>query len=62
MRKFYVGHPKMSEDNNWAKETEREAIEHARELAARTGQKQIVVKVVAVVERQAPPTKVTRVK
>jgi hypothetical protein len=62
MKKFYVGHKRMAEENSWAKETEAEAIAHAKEICAKTGERQIVVKVIAVIERQAPPMKVTRVR
>lgn len=40
--------------------TEAEAIEKARNAVNNSGHSRVVVKIVALVERQAPPTKVTK--
>ena len=62
--KFYVGRPTLlsNNDSGYCKATEKEAIEHARALVEETGVTQVVVKMVAIVERQKPPVKITRVK
>ncbi len=62
--KFYVGRPTLlsNNDSGYCKATEKEAIEHARALCEETGIPQVVVKMVAIVERQKPPVKVTKVK
>jgi hypothetical protein len=54
LKKFYVGRPGVAR-SAWAKDTLTEAIEHAKELVEKTGEEQVIVKVIRVVRRVSPP-------
>ena len=54
----------LQQNDAWTRETEAEAIEHARTMLERdlTKDTVVIVKMVAVVRRQKPPVKITRLK
>lgn len=59
MSQFYVGSVNVS--SPYVKKTEKEAIEHAKELVAEDGMRRPVVKIVAWVE-EVKPVRVRRVR
>lgn len=60
-KKFYVAAPAMLEDERgWRKATLQEAVDHATELAEKTGREQLVVQVVRTVALRKPPVVVTK--
>lgn len=62
-RKFYCG-AKDILVNNWAKKTEAEAVEHAKDIldSDELRDKVIIVKIIGVVKRESRPTKYEKVK
>lgn len=62
-KRFYVGakHIALGDDNH-LHVTEQDAINEAINECKLTGNRQIVVKIVAVIEKDNPPVKVTRIK
>lgn len=62
-RKFYCGAKEIT-TNNWAKETEAEVIEHARELlnADSTRDHVAIVRIIKIVQRKQPEITVKVVK
>lgn len=59
--KFYVGHPRQAHVNDWGKHTLEEAVEHARREVRESGERRVVVEIVAVLEPAEAPVKVRRV-
>lgn len=59
---YYVGHKKMCIPNDWGKTTEQAAINHAKQLCRDSGEPQIVVKIIAYIESEIVPIRVTKIK
>lgn len=58
-KKFYVGAPHLVNDRaNYLKSTMQEAINQAKEQCEESGESQIVVKIVAIVEPAKQPVQV----
>lgn len=63
MKKFYLGKPDVIEArdefagafSNWGKDTLAEALDHAKEMARKTGRMQYIVKVIKTVSVKAAP-------
>lgn len=60
--KFYVGAEVLANPNSRYLTSEADAIASARQLVSERGRPMIVVKIVAVIEPDVKPTKVTRIK
>lgn len=61
VKRFYVGSSDIANRrSDWAKATIEEAIKQAADKCEESGEPQIVVKIVAIIEPEKQPVKVTR--